>query len=209
MQSRLALGARAPPLLLLPGFDKSMVKTCSMHTINLGYGQQANGNVMASLLRRGTFGATALPLKSRLHTAYADFRAWLRERRITCSQPPFTMAMFNVRTDVSSPEMDSKAWNSMASAWLSEVTAASRLQDTSDEAVLCNAVAWGLSELYNCVERSPREMSEAQAAAAEEAGTLSLQAYNVLEGFEGNPDAQGQRNHLAGWRQRGLPWRQN
>jgi rhodanese-related sulfurtransferase len=33
--------------------------------------------------------------------------------------------------------------------------------------------------------------------------------YNVLEGFEGNPDAQGQRNHLAGWRQRGLPWRQN
>jgi rhodanese-related sulfurtransferase len=46
-------------------------------------------------------------------------------------------------------------------------------------------------------------------AAAQRATELGLQAYNVLEGFEGNPDAQGQRNHLAGWRQRGLPWRQN
>ena len=25
----------------------------------------------------------------------------------------------------------------------------------------------------------------------------------------GDPDNPGQRNHLAGWRQRGLPWRQN
>ena len=46
-------------------------------------------------------------------------------------------------------------------------------------------------------------------AAAQRAAELGLQAYNVLEGFEGNPDAQGQRNHLAGWRQRGLLWRQN
>ncbi len=46
-------------------------------------------------------------------------------------------------------------------------------------------------------------------AAAQRATELGLQAYNVLEGFEGDPDASGQRNHLAGWRQRGLPWRQN
>ena len=46
-------------------------------------------------------------------------------------------------------------------------------------------------------------------AAAQRATELGLQAYNILEGFEGDPDALGQRNHLAGWRQRGLPWRQN
>ena len=46
-------------------------------------------------------------------------------------------------------------------------------------------------------------------AAAQRATELGLQAYNILEGFEGDPDNQGQRNHLAGWRQRGLPWRQN
>ena len=46
-------------------------------------------------------------------------------------------------------------------------------------------------------------------AAAQRATELGLQAYNVLEGFEGDPDAQGHRNQLAGWRQRGLPWRQN
>ena len=46
-------------------------------------------------------------------------------------------------------------------------------------------------------------------AAAQRAAELGLQAYNVLEGFEGDPDAQGHRNQLAGWRQRGLPWRQH
>lgn len=32
--------------------------------------------------------------------------------------------------------------------------------------------------------------------------------YNVLEGFEGAKDANGQRNKLGGWRLSGLPWRQ-
>ena len=32
--------------------------------------------------------------------------------------------------------------------------------------------------------------------------------YNVLEGFEGDPDEHGQRGKRNGWRLRGLPWRQ-
>ena len=32
------------------------------------------------------------------------------------------------------------------------------------------------------------------------------QAYNVLEGFEGDRDANGQRNKIGGWRAAGLPW---
>ncbi len=35
-----------------------------------------------------------------------------------------------------------------------------------------------------------------------------LESYNVLEGFEGDKDARGQRNHVGGWRRAGLPWQQ-
>jgi rhodanese-related sulfurtransferase len=34
-------------------------------------------------------------------------------------------------------------------------------------------------------------------------------AYNVLEGFEGDKDAQGHRNSTGGWRAAGLPWTQS
>jgi rhodanese-related sulfurtransferase len=46
-------------------------------------------------------------------------------------------------------------------------------------------------------------------AAARRATELGVQAYNILEGFEGDPDASGQRGKTGGWRMRGLPWRQN
>ena len=46
-------------------------------------------------------------------------------------------------------------------------------------------------------------------AAAQRATELGLQAYNILEGFEGDPDANAHRGLLGGWRKRGLPWRQN
>ena len=46
-------------------------------------------------------------------------------------------------------------------------------------------------------------------AAAQRATELGLQAYNILEGFEGDPDAHAQRNRVGGWRLNGLPWRQS
>lgn len=46
-------------------------------------------------------------------------------------------------------------------------------------------------------------------AAAKRATELGLQAYNILEGFEGDPDAQAHRGQKGGWRYQGLPWRQN
>ena len=45
-------------------------------------------------------------------------------------------------------------------------------------------------------------------AAAKRAAELGVEAYNILEGFEGDVDGNGQRNRLGGWRFRGLPWRQ-
>lgn len=45
-------------------------------------------------------------------------------------------------------------------------------------------------------------------AAARRAAELGIEAYNILEGFEGDPDANGQRNRVGGWRFHGLPWNQ-
>jgi len=46
-------------------------------------------------------------------------------------------------------------------------------------------------------------------AAARRATEFGLQAYNILEGFEGDPDAGAHRGGRGGWRFHGLPWRQN
>ena len=54
--------------------------------------------------------------------------------------------------------------------------------------------------------RSGQRSSKA-AQAATEAGFPDC--YNVLEGFEGNKDASGQRNRSGGWRAAGLPWHQS
>lgn len=49
-----------------------------------------------------------------------------------------------------------------------------------------------------------RSMAAAQAAVA--AGFPH--SYNIADGFEGNPDAEGHRGVAAGWKAEGLPWQQ-
>lgn len=45
--------------------------------------------------------------------------------------------------------------------------------------------------------------------AAQRAQSLGFEAYNILEGFEGDPDANAKRGNKGGWRFNALPWRQN
>lgn len=45
-------------------------------------------------------------------------------------------------------------------------------------------------------------------AAAQRACELGYAAYNILDGFEGEPDAEAHRGNRGGWRHLGLPWRQ-
>lgn len=49
--------------------------------------------------------------------------------------------------------------------------------------------------------------SHRAAALATESGYPDC--YNVLEGFEGDKDARGQRGKVGGWRAAGLPWQQS
>ena len=48
--------------------------------------------------------------------------------------------------------------------------------------------------------------SRSAATAALDAGFTA--AYNILEGFEGDKDANNHRGNLGGWRFHGLPWYQ-
>jgi len=50
------------------------------------------------------------------------------------------------------------------------------------------------------------QRSDKAAREATEAGFA--ECFNVLEGFEGDKDANGQRGHIGGWRHAGLPWHQ-
>ena len=50
------------------------------------------------------------------------------------------------------------------------------------------------------------QRSHLAAIAATQAGYA---AYNILEGFEGDLDADGHRGTLGGWRSHGLPWVQS
>ena len=69
-----------------------------------------------------------------------------------------------------------------------------------------------LAQLKHSVDRESLVMflcrsgvrSHHAASLANEAGYSAC--YNVLEGFEGDKDAKGQRGKTGGWRHAGLPW---
>ncbi len=53
-----------------------------------------------------------------------------------------------------------------------------------------------------------RSGQRSQAAATVTQAAGFPHTYNVAEGFEGPPDGAGHRGTTAGWKARGLPWRQ-
>lgn len=70
------------------------------------------------------------------------------------------------------------------------------------DAALRTAVPEGKKVLFLC-RSGVRSIAAAQRATA-----LGLEGYNILEGFEGDPDTNSQRGKQGGWRMRGLPWKQ-
>ena len=74
--------------------------------------------------------------------------------------------------------------------------------NTSFDAQLLAAVPQGRKVVLLC------RSGVRSVVAAQRATSLGLQAYNILEGFEGDVDGSGQRGNLGGWRLRGLPWHQ-
>jgi len=70
------------------------------------------------------------------------------------------------------------------------------------DSALRNAVPAGKKVLLLC------RSGVRSVAAAKRATELGLEAYNILEGFEGDADALAHRGNRGGWRHHGLPWAQ-
>lgn len=68
-------------------------------------------------------------------------------------------------------------------------------------AQLKSAVEPGTPVLFLC-----RSAARSKLAAVEAAKAGFTQAYDLLEGFEGDKDGQGHRKTVTGWCFRGLPW---
>jgi len=169
------------PLAQSPGFHTQMLRKCSMHCCNLGFGGGVNGNCLVELVEEGFFGDVGLPAETLYHQAWADFKRFCAENEIRCSQPPFTPRMAGMIHAGSSPDLDTKAFNGrVISAYMAEVTQAALLANNSRHAVLRAGAAWGLAALYHRLERAPMIMTEEQADAAFSAGMTSLQCYNAL-----------------------------
>ena len=72
-----------------------------------------------------------------------------------------------------------------------------------------------IGELADLVEKDAPVMficrSGARSHSAAEAALRAgwQETYNVLEGFEGDKDAEQHRNTVGGWRKAGLPWTQS
>ncbi len=54
-----------------------------------------------------------------------------------------------------------------------------------------------------------RSGARSDAAARLATGLGYANCFNILEGFEGDKDANGHRNTVGGWRRAGLPWQQS
>ncbi|CAL1139825.1 unnamed protein product, partial [Cladocopium goreaui] len=86
------------PLLTLSMFrHPSILRWCTMHTLNLGLVFSANGGSLILLAEDlGYFGAG--DFDDRLDAAYKHFVAYCRSRHISHSQPPFTPKMVKKKT---------------------------------------------------------------------------------------------------------------
>jgi rhodanese-related sulfurtransferase len=114
--------------------------------------------------------------------------------------------LVDVRTDaewnfVGLPDLDTAGKKTILIPWQIYPTMQRNGQFEDD---LAQAGLTADHAIYFICRSGVRSMAAAEAARA--AGFVHV--FNVADGFEGPPDAQGHRGGTAGWKADGLPWRQ-
>lgn len=84
-------------ILWTAGFDWSMLRGCSMHTVQLGCGLDTNGSVLRTLIDFGKYGPP--PLSNQMSVAWGHFKDWRRANKVQCSQPAFKAWMLVSNSD--------------------------------------------------------------------------------------------------------------
>ena len=87
------LSRQINPLVLLCNFDISLVAPCQLHNLNLGLLWTLNGASLATFAEMGLFGDAASSLAKVLECAWDDFRVYLKQAKLSCSQSKFTVKM--------------------------------------------------------------------------------------------------------------------
>jgi rhodanese-related sulfurtransferase len=114
--------------------------------------------------------------------------------------------LVDVRTDVEwtfvgVPDLNKTGKKTLLIPW--QVYPTMRRND-SFETNLKQAGLTADNHIYFICRSGARSLAAAEAAKA--AGFPNV--YNVADGFEGPPNAEGHRGEAAGWKADGLPWRQ-
>ena len=95
--------------------------------------------------------------------------------------------------------------------WVGRIPGAEEIEWMSDPEN--QPTSFFLAQLKQQVDREAlvmficRSGARSNNAAALASHSGYTECYNVLEGFEGDKDANGQRGNIGGWRKAGLPWK--
>ena len=158
------------------------------HSQYLGTGKALNGSALVLLCELGRWGNMTGPgkyddkLQVALQEAHADFLAWKKTNKISCTQPRFTVARVNRRHRQMWPVLNSKAIaGKTVSFFLADraVDFARRPEATLLEKTLATCV-WSYTHMIQIMDSCANIFSQHEAKEFKEHCLLHLQTYGSL-----------------------------
>ena len=177
------LPANPIELVEAPGYDPDMMRDCSLHTLNLGHGQTINGCALVGLAKQAAFSSSPahIELEPQLKMAHDAFKVWCKLRKVSCSQPRFTLCTLNQHNPLKPTFLHQKGWNGrVVTAWLSDVCVAHATQNPTHENQAVAACVWGLACYFLRCEQCPRFLTQDEAAEIYRYCKISLDAFKAL-----------------------------
>ena len=172
----------------IPGAHPRRILHDMAHSQYLGTGKTLNGSALVLLCELGRWGALQgsgrydEKLQAALQEAHADFLAWKKNKKISCSQPRFTVARVNRRHRQMWPVLNSKAIaGKTISFFLTDraVEWANRPGSSVFEKTLATCL-WSYARMIEIMDSGHNIFSEHEATQFKEHCLLHLQAYGNL-----------------------------
>ena len=170
----------------LPGWHLGMVKMDLMHGLHQGCLPIINGSAMHFVLERNYFGGpTTGEWRNRwgqqLVSAFAQFSAFLKCHKITCSHVRFTIAQLSLGSLQNPPNLKAKAGNSMLiSRWLLSIFLRLAVQSPCEKNELIATSLWGWVSAIDLLKSFPMFLNAEQQAQIEQCRIAALGSHSVL-----------------------------